>query len=122
MPIEKQLRVNIIGAGLSGGALANALLNDPEKRFKVQLFERDDMAFSSERGGYQIRLGKDGIWGLKECLDPASYEEMRGVWGNGPFHTFRFSECSRLMKDWNRDVASSSRDQSNHWPSGRLSE
>lgn len=82
MPLEKQLRVNIIGAGLSGGALANSLLNDPEKRFKVQLFERDDMAFSSERGGYQIRLGKDGIWGLRECLDPALYAEMRGVWGN----------------------------------------
>lgn len=79
MPIEKQLRVSIIGAGLAGGALANALLNDPQERFKVQLFERDDLAFSSERGGYQIRLGEDGITGLKQCLDAETYEQMRVV-------------------------------------------
>lgn len=80
---DSPLRVIIIGAGLSGLCLANGLLNDPRKRFKVDIFERDDLAYASDRGGYQIRLGEDGITGLKECLDKETYEEMRSIWGNG---------------------------------------
>lgn len=46
-----KIRVAIIGAGLAGLAIANGLLKDPEERFDVQIFERDTIAFSSERGG-----------------------------------------------------------------------
>ena len=73
----------IIGAGLSGLCLANALLRDPEQRFKVDVYERDDLAYSSDRGGYQIRLGRDGIEGLKVCLSKEDYDDLRHVWGAG---------------------------------------
>jgi len=77
------IRVHIIGSGLAGLALANALLHDPQHRYEVTVFERDDTGFSSERGGYQIRLGEDGITGLRGCLDAQSYSELAAVWGQG---------------------------------------
>ncbi|KAF5566884.1 FAD dependent oxidoreductase [Fusarium phyllophilum] len=51
-----KVRVVIIGAGLAGLAVANGLLKDPDEKFDVQIFERDTIAFSSERGGYQLRV------------------------------------------------------------------
>lgn len=79
----KQVRVAICGAGLSGLALANALLNDPEQRYQVDIFERDTLSYDSERGGYQVRLGEQGISGLRGCLDPELYKELAQVWGHG---------------------------------------
>ena len=80
-PKADQLRVLIVGAGLSGLCLANALIRD--QRYHVSIFERDDLAYSSDRGGYQIRIAEQGISGLRECLDPALYQELKKVWGDG---------------------------------------
>lgn len=83
MSKQQPFRVAIIGAGLSGLCLANALLGDDQQRYDVQIYERDTASFDSERGGYQIRLGADGIDGLKTCLAKETYEELKSVWGSG---------------------------------------
>lgn len=83
---SKPFRVAVIGGGLSGLCLANALLGDSQERYDVQIYERDTATFDSERGGYQIRLGADGIDGLKTCLAKDTYEELKHIWGSGECH------------------------------------
>lgn len=82
---NQPFRVAIIGGGLSGLCLANALLGDEQQRYEVQIYERDNASFDSERGGYQIRLGQDGIDGLKTCLARETYSELKNVWGSGEY-------------------------------------
>ncbi|KAH9835507.1 Flavoprotein monooxygenase, partial [Teratosphaeria destructans] len=59
-----RLHIAIVGAGLSGLALAHGLLLDPARRFDVHVYERDTLAFDSERGGYQLRINGDGLRAL----------------------------------------------------------
>ncbi|KAF5637848.1 FAD dependent oxidoreductase [Fusarium sp. NRRL 52700] len=75
-----KIRVAIIGAGLAGLAVANGLLKDPDQRFDVQVFERDTVAFSSERGGYQLRLSRNGLNALKTVSSPEVWAKIRDVW------------------------------------------
>ncbi|RBQ76967.1 hypothetical protein FVER14953_12348 [Fusarium verticillioides] len=75
-----KIRVAIIGAGLAGLAVANGLLKDPEERFNVQIFERDTIAFSSERGGYQLRISRSGLNALKTVSSPEVWSKVREVW------------------------------------------
>ncbi|KAF4332151.1 FAD dependent oxidoreductase [Fusarium beomiforme] len=77
---SRKIRVAIIGAGLSGLAVANGLLKDPAGRFDVQIFERDTVAFNSERGGYQIRMSANGLNALKTVSDPELWSSIREVW------------------------------------------
>ena len=96
-PKADQLRVLIVGAGLSGLCLANALIRD--ERYHVSIFERDDLAYSSDRGGYQIRIAEQGISGLRECLDPALYRELKKVWGDGEDDTLHIDGCADLVTE-----------------------
>lgn len=77
---QPKIKVGIVGAGLSGLAVANGLLNDPKMRFDVQIFERDSMAFDSERGGYQIRIAANGLDALKRVSDTELWSLMREAW------------------------------------------
>ena len=104
-PKADQLRVLIVGAGLSGLCLANALIRD--ERYRVSIFERDDLAYSSDRGGYQIRIAEQGISGLRECLDPALYQELKKVWGDGEDDTLH--SMAVLICDRNRTRTSDRR-------------
>lgn len=88
-----KFRVCIIGAGLSGLCLANGLLNDAEERFDVTVCERDDLTYSSERGGYQIRLGRDGIAGIRGTLAPQAYADLADIWGTGALENSTLSSC-----------------------------
>ena len=76
----RQIRVAIIGAGLSGLAVANGLLKDPSSRFDVQVYERDTIAFDSERGGYQVRISSNGLGALKTIADEELWKSLREVW------------------------------------------
>eukprot|EP01103_Thecamoeba_quadrilineata_P007862 TRINITY_DN17682_c0_g1_i1.p1 TRINITY_DN17682_c0_g1~~TRINITY_DN17682_c0_g1_i1.p1 ORF type:complete len:490 (-),score=93.25 TRINITY_DN17682_c0_g1_i1:129-1598(-) len=70
--IPKKHRVVIIGGGLGGGALAQALLKN---NVEVHLFERDKN--STERvQGYRIHLNTNGVTALQATLPPEKYEEF----------------------------------------------
>ncbi|KAF9772735.1 hypothetical protein IL306_009542, partial [Fusarium sp. DS 682] len=77
---NRKIRVAIIGADLAGLAVANGLLKDPAGRFDVQIFERDTIAFSSERGGYQLRISANGLNALKSVSSPDVWSAIREVW------------------------------------------
>ncbi|TVY63355.1 Zeaxanthin epoxidase [Fusarium oxysporum f. sp. cubense] len=77
---NRKIRVAIIGAGLAGLAVANGLLKDPAGRFDVQIFERDTVAFSSERGGYQLRISANGLNAIKRVSSPDVWSAIREVW------------------------------------------
>jgi len=77
---QRKIRVAIIGAGLSGLAVANGLLKDPSGRYDVQVYERDTIAFDSERGGYQIRVSSNGLGALKTIADQDLWNSLREVW------------------------------------------
>ncbi|KAK5633899.1 hypothetical protein RRF57_009613 [Xylaria bambusicola] len=77
---KRKIRVAIIGAGLSGLAVANGLMRDPAGRFDVQIFERDTAAFDSERGGYQLRISLSGLNALKTVSDAELWAAIREVW------------------------------------------
>ncbi|KAI8179423.1 Phenol 2-monooxygenase [Colletotrichum sp. SAR 10_75] len=77
---HRKIRVAIIGAGISGLAVANGLLKDPDGRFDVQVFERDTIAFNSERGGYQLRISTNGLNALKTISDSELWSLIREVW------------------------------------------
>ena len=55
---------------------------------EVKVFERDTEAHGSERGGYSIRMGEDGIAGLKACMDESTYAELRDAHGHGEFELY----------------------------------
>lgn len=76
----RRIRIAIIGAGLSGLAVANGLLKDPSGRFDVQVYERDTIAFDSERGGYQVRISSNGLGALKTIADEELWKSLREVW------------------------------------------
>ncbi|WYZ42243.1 hypothetical protein EsH8_V_001138 [Colletotrichum jinshuiense] len=77
---HRKIRVAIIGAGISGLSVANGLLKDPAERFDVQVFERDTIAFDSERGGYQLRISANGLNALKTVSDRELWSSIREVW------------------------------------------
>ncbi|KAF9871029.1 hypothetical protein CkaCkLH20_11446 [Colletotrichum karsti] len=77
---QRKVRVAIVGAGISGLAVANGLLKDPADRFDVQVFERDTIAFNSERGGYQLRISINGLNALKTISDLELWSSIREVW------------------------------------------
>lgn len=76
----RKVRVAIIGAGMSGLALANGLLKDPSK-FDVTIYERDSVAFDMERGGYQLRMAAGGVEALKTVSDLDTWEKLQRAWG-----------------------------------------
>ena len=76
----RKVRVAIIGAGMSGLALANGLLKDPSK-FDVSVYERDSLAYDMERGGYQLRMAAGGIEALKIVSDLDTWEKLQLAWG-----------------------------------------
>jgi 2-polyprenyl-6-methoxyphenol hydroxylase-like FAD-dependent oxidoreductase len=77
---HRQIKVAIIGAGLSGLAVANGLLKDPANRFDVQVYERDTIAFDSERGGYQVRISSNGLGALRSIADQELWSSLQEVW------------------------------------------
>lgn len=77
---QPKIKVGIVGAGLSGLTVANGLLNDAEMRYDVQIYERDSIAFDSERGGYQIRIASNGLSALKRVSDTELWSLMREAW------------------------------------------
>ncbi|KAF2416914.1 FAD/NAD(P)-binding domain-containing protein [Tothia fuscella] len=77
---SRPIRIAIVGAGLSGLAVANGLLKDPNGRFEVQVYERDDIAFDSERGGYQLRISEGGLNALRTIADHDLWSSLSQVW------------------------------------------
>jgi 2-polyprenyl-6-methoxyphenol hydroxylase-like FAD-dependent oxidoreductase len=77
---DRHIKVAIIGAGISGLSVANGLLKDKSGRFNVQVYERDTIAFDSERGGYQIRICKEGLNALRIISDDELWSSLRQVW------------------------------------------
>ena len=77
---HRQVRVAIVGAGISGLAVANGLLKDNAGRFNVQVYERDTIAFDSERGGYQLRICGNGLDALRTISDVDLWNSLRKVW------------------------------------------
>jgi 2-polyprenyl-6-methoxyphenol hydroxylase-like FAD-dependent oxidoreductase len=75
------MKIAIVGAGLSGLALANGLLQDRLQRFDVQLYERDTIAYDLERGGYQIRIGVTGLNALKTVSNEQTWKTLQRLWG-----------------------------------------
>lgn len=76
----RQIKIAVVGAGISGLAVANGLLKDPAGRFDVQVYERDTIAFSSERGGYQLRISGNGLKALKTVSDDKLWNSLSKVW------------------------------------------
>lgn len=77
---SRQIKIAIVGAGISGLAVANGLLKDTTARFDVQVFERDTIAFDSERGGYQLRISEGGLNALRTIADHELWTALRQVW------------------------------------------
>ncbi|KAL6703954.1 hypothetical protein ACN47E_008892 [Coniothyrium glycines] len=69
-------KVIIIGGGLSGGLLANGLLNN---NIDFMVYERDHN--DSKREGYQIRLGDGAQAGFRACLTPTQLEAIMSKLG-----------------------------------------
>ena len=66
---DGRLRVLIVGAGLSGLALAHALIKDGNE---VYVFERD--AGIVQRSGYMLSINGDGGEALRRCLPADLFE------------------------------------------------
>ncbi|RBR05211.1 hypothetical protein FVER53590_12348 [Fusarium verticillioides] len=49
-------------------------------RVDSQIFERDTIAFSSEPGGYQLRIGLSGLNAIKKVSSPEVWSKVRKVW------------------------------------------
>ncbi|KAF2767299.1 FAD/NAD(P)-binding domain-containing protein, partial [Teratosphaeria nubilosa] len=63
----------IIGAGISGLVLAQALKS---RSVSFRVYERD--ASLTARGqGYRFRISEEGIDALKECLSPGTYDKVK---------------------------------------------
>lgn len=75
-----KIKVAIIGAGISGLSVANGLLKDPANRYDVQVYERDTIAFDSERGGYQLRISGNGLNALRTISDEDLWDSLCQVW------------------------------------------
>ncbi|KAE8308936.1 hypothetical protein BDV41DRAFT_591676 [Aspergillus transmontanensis] len=69
-----KLKVIIVGGGLAGACMANGLVNKGNDLFDVTVFERDTE--SSNRDGYQIRLGAHALMGFRACLTEEQYREL----------------------------------------------
>ncbi|KAK3053838.1 hypothetical protein LTR09_005118 [Extremus antarcticus] len=78
---QMKIRVAVIGAGISGLAAANGLLQDPSLRYDVQLYERDTIAYDLERGGYQLRIGLPGLNALKTVSNEDTWNGLQKMWG-----------------------------------------
>lgn len=65
-----KVSVAIVGAGLSGLCLAQALLR---AGMEVQVYERDQ-AVDARRQGYRITVDEHGIAAIKRCLPPRLFE------------------------------------------------
>lgn len=72
------LRIGIIGGGMSGTLLANGLLSH-YPACSVTVYERD--APSSNREGYQIRLGAPALVGMRACLSPQMKDHICAKFG-----------------------------------------
>ncbi|KAL6721991.1 hypothetical protein ACLMJK_001096 [Lecanora helva] len=66
------LPVLIIGAGISGLALAQSLLRH---QIPFRIYERDTL-FNQRSQGYRVRIGGDGIKALKSCLTHDLYTRL----------------------------------------------
>lgn len=75
-----RIRVAIIGAGIGGLATANGLVNDPDQRFDVTVYERSLPDFSSEQGGYQLRIASAGLQGLKDICSKRTWALLQKAW------------------------------------------
>ncbi|PPJ57310.1 hypothetical protein CBER1_07951 [Cercospora berteroae] len=75
-----QIRVAVVGAGIVGLAVANGLLQDPRQRYNVTVYERDSIAFSSDRGGYQIHINTTALEALRQVLDQYSWSLLQKSW------------------------------------------
>ncbi|OBT64244.1 hypothetical protein VE03_06891 [Pseudogymnoascus sp. 23342-1-I1] len=70
------LRVIIVGGGLAGTLLANAL---QRHGIDFTIYERDERG--SKREGYQIRLGAAALVGFRACLEQAQIDELMKKFG-----------------------------------------
>lgn len=77
---SSKIRVGIIGAGSGGLTLANGLLNDPQQRYDVIIYERDTVAFSLERGGYVLRIANNGFQALKSVAYSDTWRLLQQAW------------------------------------------
>lgn len=95
-----KIRVGIVGAGIGGLTLANGLINDPQQRYDVTVFERDTVAFSSERGGYVLRLANSGFQSLKSVADSELWQQLQAAWAGQEPHAPSFVEPKSLKLFW----------------------
>lgn len=72
MASPTDLPVVIVGAGISGLALAQALLR---RHIPFRLYERDAL-FDERLQGYRVQISKAGIEALKNCLTPDLYTQL----------------------------------------------
>ena len=71
-PSPPPLPVLILGAGISGLALAQALLR---QKIPFRIFERDNL-LNQRSQGYRVRIQSEGIHALKGSLDPELYARL----------------------------------------------
>jgi 2-polyprenyl-6-methoxyphenol hydroxylase-like FAD-dependent oxidoreductase len=104
MSSKSPVKVAIIGAGMSGLAVANGLVNDPDGRFDVQVYDRDNVAFDLERGGYQLRIAHNGLRALKTISNDDTWSALREAWAGddarapGLVNPRHFELCMELSR------------------------
>ncbi|MDQ1806240.1 NAD(P)/FAD-dependent oxidoreductase [Chryseobacterium sp. CKR4-1] len=70
IPVQKQIRIAIAGAGLGGLCLAQGL---KKKGIQCVLFEKDE-AMNTRTQGYRIRINEQGRQALEDCLPESLYQ------------------------------------------------
>lgn len=73
---DAPFKVIIIGSGLAGSLLANGLIH---KGVEVSVHER--LPRHADREGYQIRLGKPALVGMRACLTQNQISEITAKFG-----------------------------------------
>ncbi|WP_327145998.1 FAD-dependent oxidoreductase [Nocardia sp. NBC_01327] len=88
-------RVNIVGAGMSGLALAHGL---HRLGIEVAVFERDPFP-GARAQGYRIQLDAPGLDGLRRCLPPELYESCLATAASPPPRVTVLDQHLKVLAD-----------------------